>query len=59
MLTSRKNKTVWGNPEHKLQSQFGFISYAEWCAKESARMNAQGANTHVVWDQGMCCIQNA
>jgi hypothetical protein len=58
MLNSRKNRTVWGNPNSQLQSQFGYVSYAKWCELEAARMNRNGAKVKVVWDQGLVCIQN-
>jgi hypothetical protein len=39
--------TVWEEPGNELLSQWGKITYAEWCQLESKRMNSQGANTIV------------
>jgi hypothetical protein len=37
--------TVWERPNHKLESQYGFIKYSAWCEYEVDRMNrAAGRN---------------
>ena len=38
--------TFYGSPDIKLHSEYGFITFLEWCIKEVARINK--ANKNVV-----------
>jgi hypothetical protein len=45
--TYNKAVTVWEDPKNRLESQWGTITYQEWCIKESRRMNNNGGDTLV------------
>jgi len=38
-MGSTDRVTVWGNPSDSLASEYGVVSYFQWCEKEMARMN--------------------
>jgi len=50
------NLTVWGLPKNQLYSQWGRLTYEEWCHKESKRQNLMGGNTKVTHFEGLVCI---
>jgi hypothetical protein len=39
--------TNWEPPNSKFYSQWGEVTYLDWCHKESKRMNSVGASTIV------------
>ena len=41
---SKKSVTVWDHPNSRIDSQYGDISYRQWCEKEVERMNRNGGN---------------
>lgn len=45
--TLEKAITIWEESTRKVSSQWGELSYLDWCIKESKRMNQNGANTLV------------
>lgn len=45
--------SVWDNPNNKLQSQYGFITYQAWCEKEAARI---GADAFVLGSDALVCL---
>ncbi len=51
--------THYENPKFKLDSQWGRITYLEWCELESARLNAAGAHTSLGWRDGYVAIVRA
>jgi hypothetical protein len=53
---TRKNVTTWGDPKTILQSQYGNVSYREWCNKEVVRMRANGGQAVVVEKFGMVAV---
>jgi hypothetical protein len=42
-------KTIWGVPDERLRTQWGELTYFEWCLEECARLNRQGGNCRVIW----------
>ena len=54
------NITHWEPQNDRFKSQFGLVSYADWCEKEAARLNSsKGAWTGVLAAKDMdgnCCI---
>jgi hypothetical protein len=46
-LDMHRAVTVWTDPNEKLLSQWGLITYADWCLNESRRMNACGGDVLV------------
>ena len=44
----RKSLTHWGRPHELLQSQYGEVTYREWCEKERDRINKRGDGVRVV-----------
>ena len=55
-LDTRKNITVWGEPKSMLQSQYGNVTFREWCDREVVRMRANGGQYVVVERYGMVAI---
>jgi len=55
-LDTRKNITVWGDPKSMLQSQYGNVTYREWCLCEVVRMCANGGQAVVVEMGGMVAV---
>lgn len=51
-----KSVTHYENPNFKVDSQWGRITYLEWCTKESNRMNSAGAHTSIHWRDGYVAI---
>lgn len=49
--------TVPGPMAEQLNSQWGRLTYLDWCRKESDRQNACGARTYVDVDGLNCCIR--
>ena len=47
-LDTRKNITVWEMPNDKMTSQWGKITFREWCEFESKRVGKLGVYTHIV-----------
>jgi hypothetical protein len=45
--------SVWDNPSNKLQSQYGFITYKEWCEREAARI---GADAFLNGSDSLICL---
>lgn len=45
--TYNKAVTVWEESTKRLESQWGTITYLDWCIKESRRMNKNGGDTLV------------
>lgn len=43
--------TWWSNPDHKLQSQYGHVTYRQWCIAEAQRMTAKGNPCTVSTDE--------
>jgi hypothetical protein len=54
------NISIWGVPETKFLSQFGYISYRDWCEKDAERIRDNFGQAVVVeWrdEKGsMVCI---
>lgn len=46
-MNMNKALTIWEPSNSKIISQWGEITYEDWCIKESARMNANGGDTLV------------
>lgn len=45
--------TVFEHPGVMLHSQFGFVTFLEWCRKEKARINAGGGmRAEVIFGDG-------
>lgn len=57
-LTSDKWKeiTILSEPLSMLVSQWGRITYQDWCERECARMNKNGGNAIVKTKKGLVCI---
>jgi len=55
-LDTRKNITTRGEPKSMLQSQYGNVTYREWCEKEVVRMRANGGQAIVVEMDGMVAV---
>lgn len=58
-MNTENNITVWGNPNEKLKSQYGNVTYLEWCTKEVERMRAGGKIAKVVERKGLVAVQIA
>ena len=56
--------TVWDHPTHSSsrlsETQWGSLTYQQWCVKESERMNKAGGNTsvHTREDGNIAIIRN-
>lgn len=55
-LDTRKNLTTWGGPQSVLASQYGNVTYREWCEKEVVRMRANGGLAVVVERNGLIAL---
>ena len=40
--------SVWGNPDTKLNTQFGLVSYREWCERDAERIRGGGGQAIVL-----------
>lgn len=48
--------TTWSRPNEMLQSQYGNVTYREWCELEKARMLTHGRKVVVVELDGMIAL---
>jgi len=52
--------TKWDWGHRVMPTQWGEMTYAEWCARESARINARTRpwepRTMMLWEEEKCCI---
>ena len=53
---TRKNITVWETPNTMLQSQYGNVTYLDWCEKEVVRTRANGRQAVIVKMKGMIAL---
>lgn len=54
MAYSSNEVTVWGRPEERLNSEYGIVTYQEWCEKECVRV---GDGTTISTDEnGLICV---
>jgi hypothetical protein len=49
--------TQWCYAKESVKTARGVLSYGDWCAQESARMNANGADTFVGTHEGRIAVQ--
>ena len=52
----RNRKTVWGSPTETLKSQYGEITYADWCEKEKDRFESKGGKYAVESHKGKVAL---
>jgi len=45
---SVKMITVWGDPTELMDSQYGWVSYREWCMRERMRIGLSGKTTQII-----------
>jgi hypothetical protein len=51
-----KNVTTWGLREELIESEYGTITYREWCQEEVARMNRNGGSVVALQRGDECCV---
>lgn len=57
MKPKKPSVTVWDHTGEVVKdSQWGPLTYRQWCDKEAERMNAAGASVHVVEKDGYVAI---
>jgi hypothetical protein len=50
------NITTWGDPKTWVESQYGNITYEQWCEKEIARIHENGGQAEMVRLNGQVCV---
>lgn len=45
---SKKTLTEWSSPNEIINSQYGKVTYREWCQKERDRINVRGDGVMIV-----------
>ncbi len=43
--------TYYGNPQMKIHSEYGFVSFLEWCKRECVRINRVNKNAVVHFNE--------
>ena len=56
MEHTKKPITRWCNPDEKISTQWGYITYRQWCEKEVARINRNGDTTKVIEKNGLIAV---
>ena len=47
-MTSKASITHWTKPNEVIVSEYGAITYREWCEKERDRINKHGVTVKIV-----------
>ena len=47
-MSDRKNMTVWEKPTHKMQTQYGLVTFHRWIELERQRMREKGIIMEIV-----------
>jgi hypothetical protein len=50
------NITRWGNPDSMLDSEYGRVTYRQWCNREVERFRAAGREVAIVTNDGMIAL---
>jgi hypothetical protein len=53
-MKNDKRLTEWSQPSEILNSQYGKVTYREWCDKECARINERGDGVKIVTREDGC-----
>ena len=48
--------SVWSSETENLHSQYGFVTYLEWCKREADRVGRLGRTLFVWRENGDCCL---
>lgn len=56
MKQTTKHISIWGDPNSKLPSQYGNVTYREWCQQEAQRINKSGGSAFVEELNGEVCV---
>ncbi len=48
--------TVWGFPTTLLDSQYGSITYGDWCEREAKRISSSSRKAKVLRQGNMVCV---
>ncbi len=48
--------TVWGFPTTLLDSQYGSITYGDWCEREAKRISSSSRKATVLRQGNMVCV---
>jgi hypothetical protein len=51
--------TVWGSPNEVFRSQYGAITYLEWCKLDMVRLGKAGRRVKLAEHDGEICIMAA
>jgi hypothetical protein len=61
MSTTTQNPdclTIWDKPNDQLNTQYGRITYLDWCEREASRLTASGTKAHVAKSTtGKVCVK--
>lgn len=52
MRDRTRQLTEFTNPLDKMHTQYGYINYAAWCARELERINRKDKKVHIVRQAG-------
>jgi hypothetical protein len=53
-MSNRKAVTVFDDPKTIVESQYGKITYREWCERERDRINKRGDGVQIVERKDGC-----